>query len=65
VRAPGKLTMFIFRHLVSDATKWRLFINKGRNNPAYLRPGDRISASIRTDDGAIDLGEQTTVITTP
>jgi 2,4-diketo-3-deoxy-L-fuconate hydrolase len=64
-RAPGKLTMFIFRHLVSDATKWRLFIQKGRKNPAYLRPGDRISASIRTDDGAIDLGEQTTVITTP
>jgi 2-keto-4-pentenoate hydratase/2-oxohepta-3-ene-1,7-dioic acid hydratase in catechol pathway len=64
-RAPGKLTMFIFRHLGSEATKWRLFIKKGRKNPAYLRPGDRISASIRTDDGIIDLGEQTTVITTP
>jgi 2-keto-4-pentenoate hydratase/2-oxohepta-3-ene-1,7-dioic acid hydratase in catechol pathway len=64
-RAPGKFTMFIFRHLVSEATKWRLFIQKGRKNPAYLRPGDRISASIRTDDGIMDLGEQTTVITTP
>ncbi|HET7203670.1 MAG TPA: fumarylacetoacetate hydrolase family protein [Steroidobacteraceae bacterium] len=63
-RAPGKLTMFIFRHFVSEATKWRLFVRKGRKNPAYLRPGDRISASIRTDDGAIDLDEQTTVITT-
>jgi 2-keto-4-pentenoate hydratase/2-oxohepta-3-ene-1,7-dioic acid hydratase in catechol pathway len=63
-RAPGKLTMFIFRHFMSEATKWRLFVRKGRKNPAYLRPGDRISASIRTDDGAIDLGEQTTVITT-
>ena len=63
-RAPGKLTMFVLRHLVSEATKWRLFIGKGRKNPAYLRPGDRISAAIRTDDGAIDLGEQTTVITT-
>ena len=31
-------------------------------NSAYLRPGDRISATIRTDDGAIDLGEQTTLI---
>lgn len=64
-RAPAKLAMFILRHLVSDAGKWRMFINKGRSNPAYLRPGDRISASIRTDDGAIDLGEQTTSITAP
>ena len=62
-RAPGRLTMFILRHFVSEATKWRLFIGKARKNPAYLRPGDRISASIRTDDGALDLGEQTTVIT--
>jgi hypothetical protein len=30
----------------------------------YLRPGDRLSLTIRTDDGAIDLGEQTTAITT-
>ena len=64
-RAPGRLAMFAARHLVSDATKWRLFIRKGQTNPAYLRPGDRLSLSIRTDDGAIDLGEQTTVITGP
>ena len=64
-RAPGKLAMFILKHLMSDAGKWKAFIGKGRSNPAYLRPGDRISASIRTDDGAIDLGEQTTTITAP
>jgi 2-keto-4-pentenoate hydratase/2-oxohepta-3-ene-1,7-dioic acid hydratase in catechol pathway len=63
-RSPGKLTMFIARHFMSDAAKWRMFIGKGLKNPVYLRPGDRISASIRTDDGAIDLGEQTTPITT-
>jgi 2,4-diketo-3-deoxy-L-fuconate hydrolase len=63
-RAPGRLTMFVLRHLVSESTKWRLFIRKGLANPAYLRPGDRLNLSIRTDDGAIDLGEQTTVITT-
>lgn len=62
-RAPGRLAMFVLRHLVSDATKWRLFIQKNLANPAYLRPGDRLSLTIRTDDGAIDLGEQTTVIT--
>jgi 2-keto-4-pentenoate hydratase/2-oxohepta-3-ene-1,7-dioic acid hydratase in catechol pathway len=64
-RAPNKLAMFILRHFVSEAGKWRMFIGKSRANPAYLRPGDRISASIRTDDGAIDLGEQTTSITAP
>jgi 2-keto-4-pentenoate hydratase/2-oxohepta-3-ene-1,7-dioic acid hydratase in catechol pathway len=62
-QAPGKLTMFVLKHLVSDATKWRLFIDKGLSNPAYLRPGDRLNLSIRTDDGAIDLGEQATLIT--
>jgi 2-keto-4-pentenoate hydratase/2-oxohepta-3-ene-1,7-dioic acid hydratase in catechol pathway len=63
-RAPGRLAMFVLRHFVSDAAKWRLFIRKGLTNPAYLRPGDRLSLSIRTDDGAIELGEQTTVIAT-
>ena len=61
-RSPGKVTAWVLKHLVSDATKWRLFVAKAQSNPAYLKPGDRISASIRTDDGAIDLGEQTTTI---
>jgi 2-keto-4-pentenoate hydratase/2-oxohepta-3-ene-1,7-dioic acid hydratase in catechol pathway len=64
-RAPGKLVMFILKHFMSDAGKWRAFIGKGRSNPAYLRPGDRLNLRIRTDDGAIDLGEQTTAITAP
>ena len=57
-RAPGALTMWIMKHLMSDATKWRLFIQKGMDNPAYLRPDDIVTASIRSDDGRIDLGEQ-------
>ncbi len=64
-RAPGKLVMFVLKHLLSEAGKWRIFIRKGLSNPAYLRPGDRIQASIRTDDGLIDLGEQNTRITAP
>jgi 2-keto-4-pentenoate hydratase/2-oxohepta-3-ene-1,7-dioic acid hydratase in catechol pathway len=63
-RAPGKLAMFVLKHFMSDAGKWRMFIRKGLRNSAYLKPGDRISATIRTDDGAIDFGEQTTAITT-
>ena len=57
-KAPGKLVYFVMRHFMSDATKWKLFIQKGQSNPLYLRPGDEVSASIRTDDGALDLGEQ-------
>ncbi|HJV52636.1 MAG TPA: fumarylacetoacetate hydrolase family protein [Noviherbaspirillum sp.] len=57
-RAPGKLQMQLARHLLSEQAKWRLFIRKGMSNPAYLQPGDTMTASIRTDDGAIDLGEQ-------
>jgi 2-keto-4-pentenoate hydratase/2-oxohepta-3-ene-1,7-dioic acid hydratase in catechol pathway len=62
-RAPGRLTMLVAKMFLSDAAKWRLFIRKGLRNPAYLRPGDRIAVSIRTDDGAIDLGQQNTLIT--
>lgn len=64
-RAPGKLTMLFAKMFLKDAIKWRIFIKKGRANPAYLRPGDRITASIATDDGAIDLGQQTTTIVVP
>jgi 2,4-didehydro-3-deoxy-L-rhamnonate hydrolase len=57
-RAPGKLAMWVMKHLVAEQTKWRLFIKKGMSNPSYLQPGDTMTASIRTDDGEIDLGEQ-------
>jgi len=35
-----------------------------RRNPAYLKPGDEVVASIRTDDGALDLGTQHNTVTT-
>jgi len=57
-RAPGKLTMWILKHLMSEQEKWRMFIQKGKSNPAYLQPGDMMTASIATDDGEINLGEQ-------
>jgi 2-keto-4-pentenoate hydratase/2-oxohepta-3-ene-1,7-dioic acid hydratase in catechol pathway len=57
-RAPGKLALWLMKHVLSEQTKWKLFIRKGLANPAYLQPGDLIQANIRTEDGRIDLGEQ-------
>ncbi len=65
VRAPGKLAMWVMRHLLSDAAKWRLFIKKGMANRAYLQPGDTIAATIRSDDGSLDLGEQRNRVVAP
>ena len=59
-RAPGKLAMFVTRHFMSDATKWKLFIKGNLRNPAYLQPNDVMELSIRTDDGRLDLGMQRT-----
>jgi 2-keto-4-pentenoate hydratase/2-oxohepta-3-ene-1,7-dioic acid hydratase in catechol pathway len=56
--APGKAALFMMRHFMSDAMKWRLFVQKGLTNPRYLKPGDEIHSLIRTDDGALDLGNQ-------
>lgn len=36
--------------------KWPRFIELQEANGRYLRPGDRMTATIRTDDGTIDLG---------
>lgn len=57
-RAPGKLALWLMKHMLSEQTKWELFIKKGLTNPSYLQPGDLIQATIRTEDGHIDLGEQ-------
>lgn len=45
-------------HLLPAQVKWRVFFDKQEKNPKYLNPGNRITATIRTADGAIDLGTQ-------
>ncbi|KZE32933.1 2-keto-4-pentenoate hydratase/2-oxohepta-3-ene-1,7-dioic acid hydratase in catechol pathway [Crenobacter luteus] len=61
-KAPGKLVMFILKHFMSDAAKWKAFIAKATKNPLYLQPNDVMTLSIRTDDGALDLGQQRTKV---
>lgn len=44
--------------LLPEDTKWKLFVKGQAKSSAYLKPGDRVVTSIRTDDGALDLGTQ-------
>lgn len=57
--APPKPIELISR-LLPPALKWKAFFKAQGRNPRYLRDGDRIEASVATDDGAIDLGRQAT-----
>ena len=59
--APPKPVEFIAAFLPA-ATKWRLFFRAQAKNRKYLRDGDVIEAGVATDDRAIDLGTQRTVV---
>lgn len=59
--APPKPVQFI-ASLLPPATRWKLFFAGQARNPKYLKDGDVVEATIATDDGAIDLGTQRTVV---
>jgi hypothetical protein len=48
--------------LLPTPLKWRVFFSRQERNPAYLNAGDVITASIATEDDALDLGTQRTVV---
>ncbi|MBB4688398.1 fumarylacetoacetate hydrolase family protein [Amycolatopsis jiangsuensis] len=48
--------------LLPPALKWKLFFRGQARNPRYLKDGDVIETTVATDDGAIDLGTQRTVV---
>jgi 2-keto-4-pentenoate hydratase/2-oxohepta-3-ene-1,7-dioic acid hydratase in catechol pathway len=52
----------IVASLLAPALKWKLFFRGQARNPKYLKDGDVVEATIATDDGAIDLGRQRTVV---
>lgn len=52
----------IVASLLPPALKWKLFFRGQERNPRYLQDGDVIEATAATDDGAIDLGTQRTVV---
>ena len=52
----------IIASLLPPATKWKVFFKKQAQNRKYLKHGDIVEIAIGTDDGAIDLGHQRTVV---
>ncbi|KAA1397621.1 fumarylacetoacetate hydrolase family protein [Aeromicrobium ginsengisoli] len=48
--------------LLPPAVKWKAFFKRQAGNRKYLQEGDVVEASVATDDGAIDLGRQRTVV---
>jgi 2-keto-4-pentenoate hydratase/2-oxohepta-3-ene-1,7-dioic acid hydratase in catechol pathway len=49
--------------LLPERQFWKLFFKSQSRRPQYLKPGDRVTARIRSGDGRLDLGEQVTLIT--
>jgi 2-keto-4-pentenoate hydratase/2-oxohepta-3-ene-1,7-dioic acid hydratase in catechol pathway len=52
----------IIGSLLPPALKWKAFFKAQSKNEKYLKPGDVVEATVRTDDGAIDLGTQRAVV---
>ncbi len=57
LKAPPK-PVEIIGALLPPAAKWKAFFRAQAKNRSYLRDGDLLELTIRTRDGAIDLGTQ-------
>jgi 2-keto-4-pentenoate hydratase/2-oxohepta-3-ene-1,7-dioic acid hydratase in catechol pathway len=55
IPSPGKQKIGA---LLPEARKWALFLKAQARRTQYLKPGDRVEATIRSEDGNIDLGTQ-------
>ncbi|WP_329557157.1 fumarylacetoacetate hydrolase family protein [Streptomyces sp. NBC_00696] len=61
LRSPGK-ALELIGSLLPPEKKWKTFFARQAKNPAYLKPGDMVTASISTPDGSLDLGTQRTPV---
>jgi 2-keto-4-pentenoate hydratase/2-oxohepta-3-ene-1,7-dioic acid hydratase in catechol pathway len=59
--APAK-PLQIIAALLPPSVRWKTFFKRQADNPKYLQDGDIVELSVATDDGAIDLGTQRTVV---
>lgn len=60
-KSPHPLIRRLATALLPEHVMWRLFIRRNQDGP-FLRPGDLVTASIRSGDGSLDLGTQRTPI---
>ncbi|MEI5011746.1 fumarylacetoacetate hydrolase family protein [Streptomyces sp. PmtA] len=63
LKSPGRLPTTLAA-LLPPHKRWQKFFARQQGNPDYLKDGDAVTARIATDDGALDLGEQRTVVRT-
>ncbi|MFD4588960.1 fumarylacetoacetate hydrolase family protein [Streptomyces sp. NPDC058434] len=63
LKSPGRL-LTTLAALLPPHKRWQKFFARQQGNPDYLKDGDAVTARIATDDGALDLGEQRTVVRT-
>ncbi|OLR94427.1 fumarylacetoacetate hydrolase family protein [Actinokineospora bangkokensis] len=61
---PPALVRRLATALLPEDVLWRMFTRTNLRKP-YLKPGDVVTAGIRSPDGSIDLGRQRTTITAP
>ena len=48
--------------LLPERVLWKAFVKAQQKRPAYLQPGDRMTLTIKSADGRLDLGVQETVV---
>jgi len=48
--------------LLPERVLWRVFVKAQQKRPSYLQPGDRMTLTIRSAEGRLDLGEQQTIV---
>jgi len=48
--------------LLPERKFWNLFVAAQSRRPEYLQPGDRVTATIHSPDGTLDLGKQVTTV---
>jgi 2-keto-4-pentenoate hydratase/2-oxohepta-3-ene-1,7-dioic acid hydratase in catechol pathway len=65
LQAPPAVVARMGELLLPTPLKWRAFFSRQERNPAYLKAGDVITASIASTDGALDLGTQRTIVRDP
>ena len=48
--------------LLPERVLWKAFVKAQQKRPSYLKPGDRMTLTIKSPDGRLDLGEQQTTV---